>query len=131
MKVCLNCGAVGDGPVCDYCRTPFVEDEPQILNAAVNNTYVPVAVPMTPVPMPAPQYVVMPPQQVVSSKNRLVALLLAIFLGCFGAHRFYVGKTGTGFIWLLTIGCYGVGWIFDIVMLALGRFEDKHGRRLT
>ena len=42
-------------------------------------------------------------------KKRLVALLLCLFLGGLGIHRFYVGITGTGVVWLLTGGCCGIG----------------------
>lgn len=61
----------------------------------------------------------------VSEKSRLVALLLCIFLGGLGVHRFYIGKTGTGVIWLLTAGCFGIGWIIDIIMIACGKMLDK------
>ena len=33
----------------------------------------------------------------MSDKTFMAALLLCLFLGGLGAHRFYVGKTGTGF----------------------------------
>lgn len=63
-------------------------------------------------------------------KSWLVALLLSLFLGGIGAHRFYVGKTGTGIVWLLTCGCLGIGWIVDFVQILLGRFTDKQGNVL-
>ena len=62
-----------------------------------------------------------------SPKSRLVALLLCIFLGFFGVHRFYLGKIGTGVVWCLTVGCIYVGWIIDIIMLACGKMTDKDG----
>ncbi len=65
-----------------------------------------------------------------SIKNRWVALGLCIFLGVLGVHRFYVGKAGTGFIWLITGGCFTIGWIIDIIQIALGNFTDKGGNFL-
>ena len=64
------------------------------------------------------------------AKSKMVALLLCIFLGGPGIHRFYVGKIGTGIIWLLTGGCFGIGYIVDIVMIATGKFTDKAGNAL-
>lgn len=61
----------------------------------------------------------------VSKKNKTIVLVLAIFLGGIGAHRFYVGKVGTGIIYLLTGGIFGIGWIIDIIMIATGRFKDE------
>ncbi|MBQ3755018.1 MAG: TM2 domain-containing protein, partial [Clostridia bacterium] len=39
-----------------------------------------------------------------SPKSRLVATLLCFFLGGLGIHRFYVGKVGTGILYLFTGG---------------------------
>ena len=35
-------------------------------------------------------------------KSRMVALILCILFGIFGIHRFYVGKVGTGIIWMFS-----------------------------
>ena len=67
----------------------------------------------------------------MNAKSKMVALLLCIFLGGLGIHRFYVAKIGTGIIWLLTGGCFGIGYIVDIVMIATGKFTDKAGNALT
>ena len=66
----------------------------------------------------------------VSEKNWLTALLLAIFVGTLGIHRFYVGKTGTGIVWLLTFGCFGIGVLVDFVMIICQNFKDKDGKVL-
>lgn len=67
----------------------------------------------------------------VGMKNKWVTLVLCVLLGVFGVHRFYVGKIGTGLIWLFTIGVFGFGWIVDVVMIATGSFVDVYGNRLS
>ncbi len=43
-----------------------------------------------------------------------VAWILLTFLGVFGIHRFYLGKWGTGILYLLTVGLLGIGVIYDL-----------------
>jgi TM2 domain-containing membrane protein YozV len=42
-----------------------------------------------------------------------VAWLLLTFLGVLGVHRFYMGKWGTGILYLLTLGLFGIGLLYD------------------
>ena len=50
-------------------------------------------------------------------KQKWVALLLCIFLGMFGVHKFYEGKIVMGVLYLLTVGLFGIGWLIDIILL--------------
>lgn len=63
----------------------------------------------------------------ISKKNKKKALLLCIFFGYLGIHRFYLGKVGTGIIWLLTYGCLGAGWIVDIILILTNHMKDSTG----
>ena len=49
--------------------------------------------------------------------NKWVALILCIFFGWMGAHKFYEGKTGVGIIYLFTFGLFGIGWFIDFIIL--------------
>ncbi|MCO5259857.1 MAG: TM2 domain-containing protein [Crocinitomicaceae bacterium] len=62
-----------------------------------------------------------------SEKSALVTVLLIIFLGYFGVHRFYLGKTKTGVLYLFTLGLLGLGVIIDFFRLIIGNLTDKNG----
>jgi predicted Ser/Thr protein kinase len=78
------------------------------------------------IPPPAP-----PQHDGSSDKIILPAFLLAFFFGIFGAHRFYVGKIGTGILQLLTFGGMGIWATIDWILILCKAFTDKQGRRLT
>ena len=79
----------------------------------------------------------------ISPKSRLATTLLAWFLGYFGAHRFYIGKTGTAIV-MLVLGIVGIPLCFvfvgipivigvavwslvDFIIAVTGNMKDKDG----
>ena len=66
-----------------------------------------------------------------TDKRILPAFLLCFFLGIFGAHRFYVGKTGTAIAQIFTIGGLGVWMLIDLILILTSSFTDANGHRIT
>ena len=52
-----------------------------------------------------------------TEKDKWVSFLLCLFLGTFGAHRFYEGKIGSGILYMFTFGLFGIGWFVDIIRI--------------
>ena len=66
----------------------------------------------------------------ISGKSWIAALLLCIFFGVFGAHRFYVGKIGTAILMLITLGGFGIWTVVDLIIIICQDFKDKEGKVL-
>lgn len=99
--------------------------------------------PPMPPPVPAtwpapPAYFGPHPPSGVSDRKILPAFLLCLFVGVFGAHRFYSGNTGSAIAMLLITVCtLGIGvivtgvWaLVDLIVLAVGSFRDGGGNTL-
>jgi TM2 domain-containing membrane protein YozV len=72
------------------------------------------------------------PSGSVSPCSRTTALILSLipaipFLPIAGLQRFYVGKVGTGILWLFTLGLCGIGQLVDFIMILAGSFKDRNG----
>ena len=72
-----------------------------------------------------------PYQQMGMQKDWLTTLLLCIFLGYLGVHRFYTGHIVIGLIQLFTFGGCGIWWLIDLIMIATGSFTDSNGLPLV
>ena len=66
----------------------------------------------------------------MSDKRMVPACLLCFFLGPLGAHRFYVGKSGTAILMILTLGGLGIWVLIDFIMILTGSFKDGEGKNL-
>ncbi|MFC1983914.1 TM2 domain-containing protein [Chloroflexota bacterium] len=85
----------------------------------------------------------------ISSKSKLVTVLLALFLGIFGTHRFYIGKIRTAIVMLFLSILYLVAvylwehritlvllaivliWAFiDLIFAVSGIMKDREGKRI-
>jgi TM2 domain-containing membrane protein YozV len=65
-----------------------------------------------------------------SDKQKLTAGLLELFLGHFGAGRWYLGDNGIALAQLLTCGGCGIWGLVDAIMMLTGNVRDKYGRPL-
>lgn len=70
-------------------------------------------------------------------KQKLVAFLLAFFLGALGIHNFYLGKTKMGVVQLVltitVVGAFISGpWAFiQSILIILGKIDDADGNPLV
>ena len=119
--------------ICPKCKTQFQGNFcPNCGYSAAHTPNNPQSQNWQAAPPPPPPYVYGTPDAPygVSDKDWLVALLLCIFLGCIGIHRFYVGKIGTGILYIFTFGLFGIGVLVDLIMIACGSFTDSYKRPL-
>lgn len=67
-----------------------------------------------------------------NGKSKLAAALLALFLGAFGIHKFYLGQVGWGFVYLLFFWTFIpsiIAFIEFIILLTMNdeTFNQKYG----
>lgn len=105
---CESCGSkkyikIEDGYKCEYCgsvQDVIIPPEPEIKVSETNEDNVSYA-----------------PQRQVSASTRflIIRLIICIFAGGFGVHKFLEGKILSGIIYILTGGLFGIGILFDII----------------
>lgn len=70
-------------------------------------------------------------QKKQEARSQLVAFLLCLLIGVFGAHRFYTGHYGIAILQLLTFGCCGIFTLVDLILILTGGMRDAQGQPLT
>jgi hypothetical protein len=70
------------------------------------------------------------PAKVPKQRSWRVAFLLSLFLGPFGADRFYIGRTRSAIVKLATLSCFGVWWLTDFILIASDWRKDADGQPL-
>lgn len=108
-EVCKNCCATefieqDDAYVCAYCDSRYNKPPVRVVEKI---RYVEV-----PTPEPAQPEVLNGRR-----KNKWIAFFWCLFMGGFGAHKFYEGKTGMGILYFFTLGLFGIGWGIDLINL--------------
>jgi len=61
----------------------------------------------------------------LTDDEKLIAIILLVFLGVVGAHRFYLGDIGMGVLYLLAGGLCGIGVLIDLIKLLTDKMEKK------
>ena len=110
---CSYCGAETRFSKCEYCNAITANPISDIITEKINIPH--------------------EPYKEVSRKSKSTAITLCClgFFGLGGFHRFYTGKTGTGIIWLLTAGCFGVGTVMDLVSIIINKFYDNNDKCIS
>ena len=64
-----------------------------------------------------------------NGKSKVAAALLAFFIGGFGVHMFYVGRTKAGVLYLIFCWTYipALLALIDFIFILCGKFKDKNG----
>ncbi len=110
MKFCKHCGQKikKEAVICIHCGCDVndnVRSEPVVINNNINNTNSNINK-NTNAGLPFGRM-----------KNKWIAVLLCLFLGILGAHKFYEGKIGMGILYFFTGGLLGFGALFDLFAL--------------
>ena len=115
-KFCKFCGTKipNDAVVCSSCGRQVEElkgsdQQPSAMpNIVINNSNMNSNINTNQMNVPGRQM-----------RNKWVALVLCIFLGYLGGHKFYEGKVGMGILYIFTFGLFGIGVFVDFITILM------------
>lgn len=61
-------------------------------------------------------------------KKKWVAFFLCLFLGFFGAHKFYEENYRIGVLYLFTFGLWGIAWLIDLIVILCKPGNEYYAR---
>lgn len=64
-------------------------------------------------------------------KYKSIAILLSLLLGLLGFDRFYLGYIRLGILKLITLGGFGIWWLFDFIFIYTDNILDAKGEKLV
>lgn len=65
--------------------------------------------------------------------NTVLEFFITFFFGIFGVHKFLRGENKLGIIYLCTMGIFGIGWIYDLILIIIRLINEKgkHTYKMT
>lgn len=112
-KICPKCGCepFSETKFCQECGEPTTEKQKICLSCGCE----------------------LKSQQTINGEGKdwLTTLLICLFAGGLGIHRFYTGHTGIGIVQLLTLGGCGVWCFIDLIMIITQKYKDSDGNLLV
>lgn len=64
-------------------------------------------------------------------KNPYIEFFLCFFLGCSGAHKFYLKKYKAGILYLFTLGLFGIGWLIDLILILIKIYKNYNANKIN
>lgn len=128
ISVILLAATLSLGSVSSYGALPIVKHNIEAAKAATNNELTAPAQAQQADETTTKEVAPVAPAAAGNDKNQIVAILLCLFLGGLGIHRFYLGYTWQGVVQLLTAGGLGIWAFIDLIRICVGSLKPKGGK---
>ena len=123
LSKCTQCGAalknyVNGKAVCEYCGSTFYDDSFRSEDGAIKKSINELKeLFSTQQKNKTQETAATTSTQQKGYKNKYISILLCLFFGWIGAHRFYEGKFVSAIVYMFSYGLFFVGIIIDLIIL--------------